>query len=54
MLYLVDADENPVDERDSHHLLQVFHGRVLIDLLHYEVGNEFGNVPLRRKDIKSV
>lgn len=44
--HLVDAHQHPVDQSHGHHLLQVLHGRVLVDLLHNEVGNESGNVPL--------
>lgn len=52
--HLIDTDKHPVDQSYSHHLLQVLHGRVLIYLLHNEMGNKLGNVPLKKSDIMSV
>ncbi len=49
MTHLIDAHKQPVDQSYRHHLLQVLHGRALIYLLHNEVSNKFGNVPLKRK-----
>lgn len=46
--YLVDADQHPVDQSHGHHLLQVLHGRVLVDLLHNEVGDELGDVSSKK------
>lgn len=48
MTHLVDAHQHPVDQSYRHHLLQVLYGRVLVDLLHDELGDKFGNVPLKR------
>lgn len=48
MTHLIDAHQHPVDQSYRHHLLQVLYGRVLVDLLHDELGNKFGNVPLKR------
>lgn len=49
--HLVGAHQNPVDQSDCHHLLQVLHGRVLVNLLHHKLGDKFGNVPLKREEI---
>lgn len=46
--HLVDTDTHPVGQSHSHHLLQVLHGRAFIDLLHDELGDELGDVPLQR------
>lgn len=47
--HLVDAHQHPVDQSYNHHLLEVLHRRVLIDLLHDEVCDELGNVPSKKK-----
>lgn len=49
MTHLINAHQHPVDQSYGHHLLEILHGRVLVDLLHDEVGDKFGNVPLKRK-----
>lgn len=54
MTHFVDTDKHPVDQSDSHHPLQVLHGRVPVHLLHNEMGKKFGNVPSQRRDIVSV
>lgn len=48
MTHLVDAHQHPVGQSYRHHLLQVLYGRVLVDLLNDELGDKFGNVPLKR------
>lgn len=52
--HLVDTHQYPVDQSNSHHLLQVLQGCVLIYLLHNEVGDKFGNVPIKKRDSLSV
>lgn len=46
--HLVDAHQHPVDQSHNHHLLEVLHRRVLVDLLHDEVRDEPGDVPSKK------
>lgn len=51
MTHLIGTHQHSVNQSYGHHLLQVLHGRVLVYLLHHELGDEFGNVPLKRGEI---
>lgn len=51
--HLIGTHQHPVDQSYRHHFLQVLHGRVLVNLLHDELGDKFGNVPLKSVEIIS-
>lgn len=51
MTHLIGTHQHPVDQSNCHHLLQVLHGRVLVNLFHNELGDEFGNVPFKRGEV---
>lgn len=51
MTHLIGTHQHPVDQSYCHHLLQVLHGRVLVNLLHDELGDELGDVPLKPGEI---
>ena len=46
--HLVKAHQYSIDQGYRHHLLEVFHGRVLVDLFHDEVGDKLGDVPSKQ------
>lgn len=48
-MHLIDAHQHPVDQSHHHHLLEVLHRRVLVDLLHDEVRDEPGDVPSEKR-----